>query len=88
MEPDQQLLEFPCIFPIKAFGKSGPEFEAAVMEIMRAHVPDLAEGAVRSQESKGGKYTSMTVTINAVSQRQLDDIYRALTSHELVTMAL
>ena len=88
MESEKKLLEFPCRFPIKAVGKSGPELEGAVMEIINRYVPDLGEGAIRSQPSKGGNYTSITVTINAVSQQQLDDIYHALTAHEAVMMAL
>ena len=88
MDPEKKLLEFPCAFPIKAMGRTGPEFEQAVMEIMHRNVRDLDEASVKRQASKGGNYTSITVTINAVSQRQLDDIYRALTAHEAVTMAL
>ncbi len=88
MTDQQQLLEFPCAFPIKAMGKSGDAFEAAVLKIMHLHVPDLGEGAVTSRPSQGGKYTSITVTVTATSQRQLDDIYRALTAHPDVLMAL
>jgi putative lipoic acid-binding regulatory protein len=82
------LLSFPCQFPIKIVGKADPEFEGAVMQIMRRHVPDLSEGAVSEHYSKEGKYISMTVTITAASQEQLDAIYLALSADSHVIMAL
>jgi putative lipoic acid-binding regulatory protein len=38
--------------------------------------------------SKDGNYLSVTATINATSREQLDDLYRALTSHPLVKIVL
>jgi uncharacterized protein len=38
--------------------------------------------------SKDGNYLSVTATINATSRQQLDDLYRALTSHPLVKIVL
>ena len=87
-EQEETLLEFPCEFPIKAFGLSGEALEGAVMEIINRHVEELPEGAVRMNNSKNAKYTSMTITIRATSKKQLDDIYLELTSCEHVVMAL
>ena len=84
----ETLLEFPCQFPIKAMGLSCDAFEIAVLEIINRHVSDLGEGAINSRASKNGKYTSMTITINAQSKQQLDDIYMDLTACEHVHMAL
>ena len=88
MTGEEKALQFPCAFPIKAMGKSGDAFEAAVLEIMNRHVPDLGEGAVASRPSDKGNYTAITVTIHATSQEQLDAIYRELSAHEAVLMAL
>lgn len=85
--PDN-LIEFPCHFPIKIMGLHCSEFEIAVLEIIRRHSPDLAEDAIRSRPSKGNKYLALTITIVATSREQLDNIYRELSAHELVTMAL
>ena len=82
------LLEFPCSFPVKAMGRAEEDFDALVVEIVRRHVSDLAENAVESRTSRGGKWVSVTVTIRATSQEQLDAIYRALTKHDKVVMAL
>ena len=85
---EDSCFKFPCEFPIKAMGKTGDELEVAVLEIINRHVDDLPEGAVKFNSSKGGKYTSITVTINAQSKEQLDAIYSELTAHELVLYAL
>lgn len=82
------LLEFPCDFPIKAFGSGGIEFESQVVAIIRRHVPDLGEAAVASRPSRRGKYTAVTVTIRARSQTQIDAIYRDLTESDDVIMSL
>lgn len=82
------LLEFPCEYPIKVFGHNDLDFDAVAVEIVRRHVPDLREGAVRTAESRRGNYLSVTITIEASSREQLDDIYRDLTASEHVLMAL
>jgi len=88
MTGDHTLLEFPCDFPIKAMGKTENDFDALVVEIVRKHCPDLLEGAVKSRLSKAGNYVSVTITIQARSRSQLDNIYMDLTAHEKVLMAL
>jgi putative lipoic acid-binding regulatory protein len=85
---DQGVLEFPCSFPIKAMGLSSGDFVDLVVSVVRRHVDDLGEGAVRVRESRGGKYTSVTVTFTARSRSQLDDLYRELTSDERILVVL
>ena len=88
MSEQDTLLEFPCDFPIKVFGKAEDDFDARVVEIVRRHAPDLGEGAVTSRSSRGGKYIAVTVTIRAESKTQLDNIYLALNAAEQVVMCL
>ncbi len=85
---NETLLKFPCDFSIKAMGLASEEFEIMVVEIVRRHVEDLRENAVRSRPSKNGKYSSITITIQATSKRQLDTIYQELHDSEKVLMAL
>lgn len=85
---EESLLAFPCQFPIKAVGKSSPTFELVVIEIIRQHVVELSDDAVTSKPSRGGKYTSVTVMIEAMSKSQLNAIYQALTDCPEVIMAL
>ena len=84
----ETLLKFPCRFPIKAMGRAEDDFDALVVEIVRRHVPDLKESAVKTRSSRGGRYLSVTVTIEATSKAQLDAIYQALTDNERVLLSL
>ena len=88
MNKQDTLLEFPCHFPIKAMGLSDQHFESLVVSLVRKHAPDLGEDAVKTVDSKGGKYLSVTITVHATSREQLDNIYRELTACEQVLMAL
>ena len=85
---DESVFEFPCEFPVKAMGKSCPELEAAVIEIMNRHVPDLGEGAIRMRKSGKGNYVSITITVQAKSREQLDAIYMDLTACEHVLFSI
>ena len=85
---DDSLFGFPCEFPIKAMGRAIPELEAAVLEIMNRHVPDLGEGAIRMRESRNGNYVSITVTIQARSRQQLDAIYIDLSACEYIAFSI
>ena len=88
MSDEASPLKFPCRFPVKAMGKTGPALEKAVLDIFRRHVSDLTENAVTFSVSKNGNYTSITVTITARSKQQLDNIYMELTACEHVLYAL
>lgn len=87
-DPQETLLEFPCDYAIKAMGLTTIELDAVVVEIVRRHVADIAEGAVTTKQSSGGKFTSITVNIRATSKPQLDAIYQELSSHELIKYVL
>ena len=82
------LLEFPCDFPIKVMGESGDDFTAAMLAVVLRHAPDFDLATMERRASKGGRYSSLTCTIRATSQQQLDDLYREITAHPLVVMAL
>lgn len=85
---EETLLEFPCQFAIKAMGKTSPELDIQVVEIIRRHSPDIMEGSVKTRPSKGGNFTAVTVTIEAHSKQQLDAIYRDLSGHSDILMVL
>ncbi|MGD8497295.1 MAG: DUF493 domain-containing protein [Chromatiales bacterium] len=88
MSEFESLLEFPCKFPIKVMGAAIPEFRERVLEIARRHVPDLSEQAVSERSSRGGRYTSLNIVVDATSREQLDGLYRDLTGCELVAVVL
>lgn len=85
---EETIIEFPCKFQIKAMGMAEDGFDILVVGIIRKHVSDLTENAVKSRLSQGGKYVSITVEVVAESKQQLDSIYFELTAHEKVLWAL
>lgn len=87
-EERTSLLTFPCDFPIKVMGKRVDGFAQAIAAVITAHAPDFDATHMEMRASSGGNYLSLTCTVVATSQRQLDDIYRALTSHPLVSVVL
>ena len=87
-EGEETLLRFPTSFPIKAMGKRDDDFAQEVLKIILKHAPDFDGATMEMRPSKNGNFLSVTATINAQSKAQLDDIYRALTAHPSVLMAL
>jgi putative lipoic acid-binding regulatory protein len=85
---DETLLEFPCDFPIKMMGRDTPEFRELARELIEKYTGPLNNNAIQSTLSRNGRFVSITATINAQSQQQLDDIYHAISAHEDVLMAL
>jgi putative lipoic acid-binding regulatory protein len=85
---EETLYQFPCEFVIKVFGLASEQFELEALTIIRKHVTDLREDALRSRLSGDGKYLALTITITAVSKDQLDAIYRDLSANSHVLMAL
>jgi len=88
MKEEESAIDFPCDFPIKAFGHDTGDFDELVMQLIQQHAPEVTSDAVRTRPSRGGRYLAVTVTIRAHSRRQLDDIYHALTAEERVLFAL
>jgi len=82
------LIEYPSRFPIKVMGAKVPGFVDAVVEIARRFDPQFDAATVELRESRAGNYQGVTVTVTATSRAQLDDLYRALTSHPLVKVVL
>lgn len=85
---NEPLLEFPCDFPIKAMGFRSDDFKHLVTDIIGRHTPDLDINTRRVQDSRHGRYQSITLTVRARNREQLDAIYRDLTAHERVVIAL
>ena len=84
MDESENLLEFPCQFPIKVMGRDQAGFEAHVLELISAHVSDVTHDNVAVRGSRNGNFLSITVTIQATSRDQLDNVYRALTASKLI----
>ena len=85
---EASAIEFPCRFPIKMMGRESATFADTVRTIVEAHAGTLEADDVRTAFSARGNFVSITVTITAMSQAQLDAIYRDASAHDEVLMAL
>jgi hypothetical protein len=85
---NESLFEFPCDFPIKVMGKSHPDFAETMVTVVREFDPTFEASRIEMRASSGGNYIGLTVTVRATSREQLDDIYRALTGHPMVSVVL
>ncbi len=88
MAEQETLLEFPCDFPLKVMGETREGFAETIVDVVRQHDPDFNAARMEMRASSGGKYVSLTCTVTATSKPQLDDLYRALTSHPWVKVVL
>ena len=86
--PEQSLITYPSAFPIKVMGAQVEGFEAAMVAVARHFDPGFDISRVERRTSSGGKYLGLTLTITATSREQLDDLYRALSSHPMVKVVL
>lgn len=86
--PEESLIEYPCDFPIKVMGRARPDFAQTLTEVVRRFDPAFDPATVEMRPSKGGKYLGLTFTVHATSRQQLDDLYRALHAHDMVSVVL
>lgn len=86
--PDDSLIEYPCLFPIKVMGLHVEQFHVAIVEAVLRHAPDFDAATVECRPSREGRYLSLTCTVNATSREQLDNLYRELSAHPLVKLVL
>ena len=86
--PEKSLIEYPCDFPIKVMGKTHADFAQTLTELVREFDPSFDPATVEMRPSKGGNYIGLTFTVRATSREQLDALYRALHSHDMVSIVL
>jgi putative lipoic acid-binding regulatory protein len=84
----QSLIEFPCDFPIKIFGQTQQGFAQAVTEVVLRHDPAFQPAGIEMKSSSQARYISLTCTVRALSQAQLDALYQELCDHPAVVMVL
>ncbi len=85
---DEDLLTFPCEFPIKVMGRDDEEFRSRTRAIVERHAGPLDDASVAQRSSSGGRFLALTYTIDAQSRAQLDLIYGELTGSGVVLVAL
>ena len=85
---EEQLLQFPCSFPIKVMGRDENSFRDTVVRIVQNHAGNISDGDIRMAPSRKGNFISITITIRAESQKQLDAIYGSLSACDDVLFSL
>ena len=82
------LIEYPSLFPIKVMGLHADDFVHAITKVAKEFDPFFDASTVELRPSSQGKYLGVTITVTATSREQLDNLYRALTSHPMVKVVL
>ena len=86
--PTESLIQYPCDFPIKVMGKAAPEFLPAVIHIAKQFDPSFQEASIEKRPSRDSNYLGLTITVHVTSREQLDELYRTLSTHPLVSVVL
>jgi len=85
---NEELIEFPCDYPVKAMGYTGEGFEDHVLMLVSKHAELTEPRQTKSRLSSGGKYTSITVSVKARSREHLELIYAQLKEDEKIVYIL
>ena len=88
LNPVDSLIEYPCDFPIKIMGAMQDAFAQTMVDVVSTYDAEFHAGKLEMRPSTKENYLSLTVTVRATSREQLDNLYRALSSHPMVKMVL
>ena len=81
-------ITFPCLYPIKIIGKAVGDFQESVLEVIERHTGTITSDLIKVQSSRKQNYLSVTVTIAATGEGQLQNIFQDLKKIESVKMVL
>ncbi len=84
----ESLIDYPSLFPIKVMGVQTEGLVPSIVQIAQQFDPVFDASTIELRPSKAGNYLGVTITVMATSRSQLDDLYRALSSHALVKVVL
>ena len=86
--PRASLIEYPRDFPIKIMGPAAERFAQTMVDLVQQFDPGFDAATLEMRPSTKGTYLALTATVRATSRQQLDDLYRALSSHPMVKVVL
>lgn len=87
-EAQPSLIEYPSDFPIKIIGLMQDAFAQTIVDVIIEHDPSFNASKLEMRPSAQGKYLGLTAMVRATSREQLDNLYRALSSHPMVKTVL
>lgn len=82
------LIIYPCEFPVKIMGAMQEGFADTIAALVSQFDPQFSAAKLDMRPSAKGNYLALTATVHATSRAQLDDLYRALSSHPMVKVVL
>lgn len=85
---NDDLIEFPCDYPVKAMGYTSDSFESHVLDLVSRHAELTEPRQISSRSSSGGKYTSITVSVYARSREHLELVYAQLKEDDRIVYIL
>lgn len=81
-------IEFPCLYPIKIIGKAEQQFQERVVAAVERHTGKIDADLIKVNNSRENNYLSVTVTIAATGEAQLQNIFIDLKAISSVKMVL
>ena len=84
------LLKYPLDYDFKAMCKSRDDVgaESLVQAVVKQVVSDERIGSARSTQSRTGKFTAVTLTVEIRDRDELEQIYKALADSDHIVMTL
>ena len=86
--PDNDPIEFPCVYEVKFLGAGGEAFEARVLEALEKAGVKVYRERITRRDSRGGRFVAVTVGVWADSRAHLVEIYAVLRAHPEVRWTL
>ncbi|MDD9890792.1 MAG: DUF493 domain-containing protein [Gammaproteobacteria bacterium] len=87
-EQEPPKIEFPCLYPIKIIGKAVDDFQESVVAAVERYTGTITADLIKVQASREKNYLSVTVTIAATGEEQLQSIFQDLKKIDSVKMVL
>ena len=88
MKTSEQIISFPCDYPIKILCKNRPGLLNEVVNCISKHDLSFKDSAVREKMSKKKNYVSVSVILRALSESHIKDLYLDLKQIESVKLVL
>lgn len=87
-DEQKPLIEFPCRFPIKVMGPREDDFVTVIASLLGSMTERFNPADIEMRPSRTGKYLGLTCKVWVKSQEELDEVYRTLSSHPMVSVVL
>ena len=84
----EALLDFPADFPIKVIGPPAEDFVQTIGSVVTTYVPGFDVGSITRNESRSGRFVSLTIEVQVDSREQLQNLYMTLANHEMVKLVI